>query len=244
MIYPKVPLIKTEKNYEKFSLINWNRDVNKGNVRKLVEENNKEFKMHLFPILIDNKFKIIDGQHRYMACLELDCPIYYIETGAAQDYYEEIRSVNSAGRRHTLADMYNMLLKKGDDEAVRVMEICNSFDKTFSVTAVLRVLAIDGGQLNASLAKGKLALSDLVIGYNILENLYYSSIIGKEKSEFPIAIKNICKRNDIDPADFIAKVENSGFVVRKGMTRAIMQENLVAIWNKGRKKSRIESFRL
>lgn len=65
------------KDYDKFKFINGNRNINNAHLRRIV----KSIQDHgyLFTIIIVNeKFEIIDGQHRYKACVELNLPIYYV----------------------------------------------------------------------------------------------------------------------------------------------------------------------
>lgn len=70
------------RDYDKFKVDSeFNRVVNMKNVAKIIKsyeiagDYGKEF-----PILVDNKFRIIDGQHRYTARVKKKLPIFYIQT--------------------------------------------------------------------------------------------------------------------------------------------------------------------
>lgn len=69
------------KDYDKFIINeNKNRDVNVSNVKKI----KNSIKIHgdhgvVFPIVVDDKMNIIDGQHRFTARKELGLTIYYIQ---------------------------------------------------------------------------------------------------------------------------------------------------------------------
>jgi hypothetical protein len=239
---PPAPMINKSDNYDQFKFIDWNRELNQSNITKLTNENIKNFKMHLFPIIVDENHRIIDGQHRFTACKNEGWHVYYIVKPSDDCDFEEIRSVNTAGKKHSALDRFYMLYKMGDENAIRVKEIDDSFDGLFTTQTVLKALATggDSGQLNTNLSKGFILLNDLTIGFQILENLACSDIIGREKEKLVISIKRVVRKFGISPPDLISKLEDYGFVLRKGMSMESVMENIIMIWNKNRKKHRID----
>ena len=68
--------VQTTSNYSLFTSLEGNRNVNKLHVKRLKESMQKKY---LFTVIIVNeKMEIIDGQHRFTACKELELPIRYI----------------------------------------------------------------------------------------------------------------------------------------------------------------------
>ena len=65
-------------DHTRFKKINGNRAVNKLHLNRLIESINNDDLTHAVPIVVNEKFEIIDGQHRFDACLFLNKPIYYI----------------------------------------------------------------------------------------------------------------------------------------------------------------------
>jgi hypothetical protein len=63
-------------DYGKFQSLNGNRNVNALHVRRLQESFAKSYL--LSPILVNDKFEIIDGQHRFEAAKKLNLPINFI----------------------------------------------------------------------------------------------------------------------------------------------------------------------
>ena len=63
-------------NYSLFSFLQGNRSVSKKN--SLVKSIQRIDLTMYKPILVDSEFRIIDGQHRFFACIELNKPIYYM----------------------------------------------------------------------------------------------------------------------------------------------------------------------
>jgi hypothetical protein len=70
------------KNYDKFTVDpQYNRDVNMKHVDKIVKSY-KEFGDYGqdFPIVVDETFRIIDGQHRFHARKKLGFTIFYVQS--------------------------------------------------------------------------------------------------------------------------------------------------------------------
>ena len=70
--------ILSTKDYSLFSFIENNRIVKRSHVNEFIEEIKKDDMTMCFPIVVDSDLRIIDGQHRFHACMELGLPIYYV----------------------------------------------------------------------------------------------------------------------------------------------------------------------
>jgi hypothetical protein len=65
-------------DYDKFVFHKKNRNVNKAHVSELVSSIAKNDLLFAVPILVNERFEIIDGQHRLSAAMQLKRPIFYI----------------------------------------------------------------------------------------------------------------------------------------------------------------------
>ena len=65
-------------DYSLFKKINGNRAVNKLHLNRLIDSIKNDDLTHAVPIVVNKKYEIIDGQHRFDACSTLGKPIYYI----------------------------------------------------------------------------------------------------------------------------------------------------------------------
>ena len=70
--------ILSTKDYSRFSFLENNRIVKRSHVNEFKEEIKKNDRTMCFPIVVDPNLRIIDGQHRFHACMELGLPIYYV----------------------------------------------------------------------------------------------------------------------------------------------------------------------
>lgn len=60
-----------------FKFLKGNRPPNPQHIKRLTKSI-QTYGMLVNPILVNEKYEIIDGQHRYLAAKEVDCPVYYI----------------------------------------------------------------------------------------------------------------------------------------------------------------------
>ena len=74
--------IQKSNDYEIFQLINGNRKISTKKVNRIVEDVNSGLNLFPYcPIIVsesDGVYRIIDGQHRFMAAKSLQHPIHYI----------------------------------------------------------------------------------------------------------------------------------------------------------------------
>lgn len=77
--------IEKTKDYGIFKYLKGNRPLNRNHVKKLkssIENNNL---LNLHPIIINEKFEIIDGQHRLECAKQLGYEIYFIQSDKVHD---------------------------------------------------------------------------------------------------------------------------------------------------------------
>lgn len=90
-------------DYEKFRMIKGNRNINALHIKRLKASMMKQFLIS--PIIVNENFEIIDGQHRFEAQKELELPIYYI---VCPGYgLREVQIFNSNSKNWKLQDFLN-----------------------------------------------------------------------------------------------------------------------------------------
>lgn len=65
------------RDYDKFRTLQGNRFLRLAHVKRLAESFSE--KQLVCPIIVNDNYEIIDGQHRFMVCKELELPIHYIK---------------------------------------------------------------------------------------------------------------------------------------------------------------------
>ena len=103
------PIISTTTNYSMFKFINGNRDINPLHVRRLKESFQQ--KPLLSIIIVNEKYQIIDGQHRFQVHMELGLPINFV---VAYGYgVSEVQTLNVNGSDWKKSDFLKGYIKKG-----------------------------------------------------------------------------------------------------------------------------------
>jgi len=68
--------VNSTNDYSMFKTLQGNRNVNKLHVKRLKESFRQAYL--LSPIVVNEKYEIIDGQHRFQAAMEMNLPINFI----------------------------------------------------------------------------------------------------------------------------------------------------------------------
>jgi hypothetical protein len=110
-------------NYDMFNHVDGNRIVNKLHVRRLRES--FKTKYLLSPIIVNSRFQIIDGQHRFNAAKELGLPINYI---ICPDYQlKEVQLLNTNSKNWKREDYLNAFCDLGYEHYVALRKFKNLY---------------------------------------------------------------------------------------------------------------------
>lgn len=130
--------ISVTSNYDRFKFLTANRERGNAHVERLkaafVEFGNLT---RVQPILVNDRWEIIDGQHRFQAAMELNEPIYY--TVAAGLGVNEARSMNILHKPWTTDDFAHSYADSGDANYRRYLELREEFP-SFSHSVLLVVI--------------------------------------------------------------------------------------------------------
>lgn len=97
--------INQTSDYDKFINITSNRDVDKKHIKKLIASIEKKNLLYIRPILVNELYEVIDGQHRLEACMVLQIPVpYMICPGLTK---EDIHFLNTVQKNWTTMDFIN-----------------------------------------------------------------------------------------------------------------------------------------
>jgi len=125
--------VHTTKDYSLFKTLNGNRDVNQLHLNRLKESMNKN---HLTTIIMVNeKFEIIDGQHRFLISQELKLPINYI---ISKNYgLNEVQIFNANMKNWQIQDYVNGYCDLGYEDYIIYREFINEYGFTNQVSLLL-----------------------------------------------------------------------------------------------------------
>ena len=103
----------TTTDYSKFQFLDYNRTVVPKRVQNIIESITKIGYVKSEPILVDENYFIIDGQHRFMACKELGLPIHYEYKELDIDNKEAMLLLNKNQQIWRLEDYAQSWAKEG-----------------------------------------------------------------------------------------------------------------------------------
>lgn len=128
--------IMVTENYDMFKKIGGNRKINKANYAKIVKSMKEE--QLIIPIVVNEKYEIIDGQHRFTACKDLGKPVYfYMVRGYGLDQVKRANIASSNWKKENYLDMF---VAEGNEIYKEFEEIKERYD--LNISNLLKIFAI------------------------------------------------------------------------------------------------------
>lgn len=195
-------IIEKTKDYDRFQVYTYNRPINRSLVLRLKDSINKIGYIDAKPILVDEEFTIIDGQHRYMACVELEIPISYsIVKGNPE---EIIINLNSQQINWKLADFVHCWAEREIECYVKLKE----FEEKHRLGMSMSLMVLFSNHVDKADYKKVKAGKEFTINpdaQKICEFIYANSSVPYNKNS--IFVKSIIKLFKIATPEQISKVQ-------------------------------------
>lgn len=135
--------IMVTENYDMFKKIGGNRKLNKANYAKIVKSMKEE--QLIIPIVVNEKYEIIDGQHRYTACKDLGKPVYfYMVRGYGLNQVKRANIASSNWKKENYLDMF---VAENNEVYKEFEEIKERYD--LNISNLLKIFAIVQEKQNA-----------------------------------------------------------------------------------------------
>lgn len=123
-IYDEVAIpIRKTNNYAMFKNILGNRNLRGTNYNKLIKSMKE--KQLIIPILCNDKLEIIDGQHRYEACKELNYPLYYYVVEGYE--IDDVKRANLVSCNWVVDDYLKLNIEIGKRDYIEFKNIKDQF---------------------------------------------------------------------------------------------------------------------
>ena len=101
--------VQRTKDYSQFKYMIGNRPINEGNVKSVIAQLSQW--PQVAPVIVNEHFEIIDGQHRLQACARLNIPVEYIvRPGFTIDH---VISANASGKLWSRFDYIEKFASQG-----------------------------------------------------------------------------------------------------------------------------------
>jgi len=230
--YPKVPQICVTVDYNAFKIISFNRQINPRNLSRIVTQAQKDFKLHLFPIIVNENMEIIDGQHRFTACKTHGWPVYYIKMPGKSATVEEVYSLNIVGKKHTLSDKIQMLYLAGDAEISKAFVLADRFPKVAASDIVMLCVSHQSsGKTLDSVNRGEYKVTRFREAGELLLALEASTLPERFTNRTIFAVATLCVHNNIKPSQLMSQIEKYKHLVKPYKTKDDVRRNYADVYN-------------
>ena len=176
---------KVTKDWKSLQFLEDNRDIDDGAVKRLAESIQKFGQLQ--PIVINEKWEVIEGQHRVRACKLLGIPVLYVISEGAT--IKEVILMNNIQRGWLNKDYLKCfchLNHKNHDEYRKMKTFFEDYGLNFSVS--INLLAggftyTGGGKANTAFKDGNFKIKDLKKAER------YASQLKRLKGSIPMLVK-------------------------------------------------------
>lgn len=217
----KVTDVLSTKNYDMFSFLRGNRLVDRANVDEIKASMQEE--QLVIPIVVNENFQIIDGQHRFIAAKELGLPIYYI-VNEAYGISQILRCNQKGSKKWTNDDFLYQHCELGNENYIEFRNLCQLY--SVSTSDMMKIFCkVDGEKTNIfkeNFKHGAFVIDnkDKALGFlRALEDFNIGSFCKyNKKGSFISAFLKLYFRPDYDHEVMKNKLETNSYQLTKCAT--------------------------
>ena len=162
--------VYTTKDYSLFKTLSANRAVNKIHLARLKESMKKNYLTTI--LTVNEKFEIIDGQHRFLVCKELNLPINYI---LSKNYgLNEVQILNANMKNWHPNDYISGYCDLGYQDYIIFREFAANYGLSNQMAlSLLGGASLGGGQISlvTKLKDGSFKVKDLNYAKAVIEKV-------------------------------------------------------------------------
>jgi mannose/fructose/N-acetylgalactosamine-specific phosphotransferase system component IIB len=197
-------------DYDLFISFKSNREIDYKHVAKLVKKIQKRNLLHINPILVDSKMRIIDGQHRVEAARILQVQIYHIVSDdVARD---DISMLNSNQKNWSGMDYINFYTVEGKPEFLKFSKFLYAYPD-IKISAALTIISGKFTRNTAATKEGILDIENINFGHQVGQAL---AVLNKKyqhafiyDSRFPVALVKAMQHKNFSLDTFIKRIDNN-----------------------------------
>lgn len=237
----------TSKDYDMFKFPEWNRSIQNGRVVKMVESIQKVGWLPE-PVLVNEKFEVIDGQSRVKALQKLDMPVeFFVVVGIGR---KECQMLNLFQKNWTTKNYIDSYISDGNVNYMWLRDMLVKY-KELPLSVVLNISASKGagkncgGQFLSIISEGRFEITEREKDY--IDNMLFFltrftetiSYIGGRKDSFYAALKFLYQLDTVDHERLCAVINNARYdsLVSSSTIEGWLQQFEI-LYNKGLVKAK------
>jgi hypothetical protein len=199
--------VYTTTNYDLFKSIKGNRNINHLHLARLKKSIVSNYLITV--LIVNEKYEIIDGQHRFESIKELQLPIYFI---VCEGYgLKEVQILNQNSKTWNIDDYLDGYCRLGYPEYLKYRDFINKYN--FTHTETMCILNDSNHMINADVkrmfAKGLFKIRNPYKSTDLAEKItaigkYYA---GYKRRPFVLTMLKLNNNELFDFNEFIRKLE-------------------------------------
>ena len=152
-------IYETTNQYDRFRFITGNREIDKGNLKKITASLNK-FRVKENAILVvfmyDEKtddwwFYVVDGHHRFQACRDLNIPVSFVvindlEVNIDGNLLTVIEYLNTASKEWDVTNFMGSKAALGNEHYINYANVYNKYSGHFEHEILFHIMALKPGR--------------------------------------------------------------------------------------------------
>ena len=222
--------IESTTNYDMFTFLEGNREPKRPHIDRLKKSMSVRYLMA--PITVNEKYQIIDGQHRFISAKELGLNINYI---VMSDYgVEDVQRLNTNMTNWTAKDYLDSYCGLGYKDYIDF----KAFSDTYKMFPVSTALAIAGYGKSKQFKEGSFRMKKPSIANSLADFIceagkYYNGYV---KRSFTRALMSVDKLDCFDRAVFLHKLSINRSLMYDCSNGVQYTELIEKIYNKSSRK--------
>lgn len=235
--------LRYTKDFSKFIVMRGNRKVVEKHVLSLMGRMQRQGNLTThFPIIVNERMEVIDGQHRLEALRRLDeagvknpdgemvwTPFYRVETGLDVN---NVRDINNGHRNWAWQDYMTSYISDGRDAYERFKNLIDHFGLSFSTT--LHFCCGENKSRTRAFKEGTLLIKDQARAFSLMR--WYKEIIeasGHDTSVFAIVMCQIMQHPEYDHKRMVKKMGLYHASLKRFASRPDYLRAIEDIYNRG-----------
>lgn len=240
-----VNMVYATDDLDRFNFHDKNRAVNPAHVDNLETSVRKKNLLEDQPILVNEVWDIIDGQHRLTVAKRLDETIYYIMREGLT--VEDAITLNINTKNWTYKDYLRYWIKQGKEHYIYFKRFMDKYGTSYSVTTGMLGLgqATSGNQLTQVFNSGKFKAKHKEyaedLGAKLLKMKEHGDFANSRS--FVLAFDEVMRIEEFDFEEFLHKVEMvpDRFARRSDTARYLRM--IEDVYNYNRRGKRVQLYR-
>lgn len=195
--------VQQTKDYSKFRTLDGNRSVNPLHLKRLKDSISSKY---LFTIItVNDKFEIIDGQHRFNVCKELNLPINYVVVNGYG--LNEVQILNANAKTWNVTDYLNGYCNLGLPEYLKYRNFMLKHGFGHKINLIL-LTGNNNGDVYESFHRGSFVVDNIVEAESIANKIHAVKEFyeGADRLSFVTALIRINKNKEFNFNEFLDKL--------------------------------------